>query len=168
MTLDEVRTLFDYDAWADGELLRAARALTADQYARDLGSSFGGVRGTLLHVYGADRVWLARWQGDGPSAPWPVDDLETLDQLEERWAALRLDTERFLAALTEAQLTLPMPYTDYAGQAHRQLLFQQMQHRINHSTYHRGQVVTMLRQLGAEPVSTDLIKYYRQKAASLP
>ena len=66
-----------------GEISRAVNGLVDDQYIRDLGASFGSIRGTLLHVYGADRVWLARWRGDSPSVPWPVSDIETPSQLEE-------------------------------------------------------------------------------------
>jgi uncharacterized damage-inducible protein DinB len=45
-----------------------------------------------------------------------------------------------------------------------QPLWQCLQHVANHSTYHRGQITTMLRQLGAKPAGTDLIGFYRERA----
>jgi uncharacterized damage-inducible protein DinB len=41
-----------------------------------------------------------------------------------------------------------------------------MQHLVNHGTYHRGQVTTMLRQLGAQAVLTDLMHFYRERASA--
>jgi uncharacterized damage-inducible protein DinB len=42
-----------------------------------------------------------------------------------------------------------------------------LQHVVNHGSYHRGQVTTLLRQLGAPaPKSVDLIAFYRERAAA--
>ena len=95
MTLDEILTLFDYDVWVSEEISCAVSGLVDDQYIRDLGASFGSIRGTLLHVYGADRVWLARWMGNSPSVPWPVSGIETPSQLEEYSAVLKIETLKF-------------------------------------------------------------------------
>jgi uncharacterized damage-inducible protein DinB len=53
--------------------------------------------------------------------------------------------------------------TDFMGNTNTQPLYQQMQHKMNHSSYHRGQFVAMLKRFGAAVVSTDLISYIRQK-----
>jgi len=68
-----------------------------------------------------------------------------------------------MRGLTEEKLNTPLQYEDFKGNDYAQLLYQQMQHKINHSSYHRGQLVMMLRQLGMAVVSTDLINYIRQK-----
>ena len=56
MTPQEMRTLYDYNAWANHRSLDAASALTTEQFVKPMGSSFGSVRDTLAHVYGAE--WI--------------------------------------------------------------------------------------------------------------
>src|SRR5436305_14364840 len=68
MSPDEIRTLFDYNAWANRRSLDAAEKLTGEQFTRQMGSSFSSVRDTLAHIYGAEWIWLERFQGHSPSA----------------------------------------------------------------------------------------------------
>jgi uncharacterized damage-inducible protein DinB len=165
MTLKECKALFAYDRWATNRLLETVATLTEDQYRKDLGSSFGGVRGTLVHIYGADWIWLQRWKGNHPSVLTKEEEIPTLPMLKQRWEDLRTELEGFLGSLTEEKLQAPLNYKDTKGVPYSLPLYQQLQHRINHSTYHRGQVVTFLRQLGAKPQSSDLILFYRETVA---
>jgi uncharacterized damage-inducible protein DinB len=71
--------------------------------------------------------------------------------------------QQFLAALTDADVLRDVHYTDTRGNQHVTPLWQLMQHVVNHSTYHRGQITTMLRQVGATPMPTDLIFFYREQ-----
>lgn len=163
MTFAELKTLFDYDKWATIRILGFVATLKEEQYTKDLGSSFGGVRGTLVHIYGADRIWLERWKGQSPKSLIRVEDIPTFGLLRERWEALRRELDSFLGTLTDQKIQAPHSYTDTEGNPNTQPLYCQMQHRVNHSTYHRGQIATMLRQLGMKPIGTDLITYYREK-----
>src|SRR5687767_12035235 len=165
MTVKECKALFAYDRWATNRLLETVATLPEDQYGKDLGSSFGGVRGTLVHIYGADWVWLQRWRGNSPSALIKQEEIPTLQMLKQRWEELRTELDGFLGSLTEEKLQASLNYKDIKGNPYSLPLYQQLQHRINHSTYHRGQIVTFLRQLGAKPQATDLILYYRETAA---
>ena len=121
------------------------------------------LHGTLLHIYDAQRVWLIRWQGGAP-IPLTEADVPTLDDLVSRWAELRRDLNAFLRSLTEQSLGAPRAYADLQGERHAQPLVYQMQHVVNHSTYHRGQVMTMLMQSGIEPPNVDLIVYHKDAA----
>ena len=161
MTKSEVVTLFDYDKWATNEQLKVVTGLDDEQYNRNLGTSFGGIHGTLVHIFGAQRVWLTRWKGEAPTALPGADELPTLVRLTERWNALRDEMGTFLQNLSDEKLAQRLAYKDLKGNSYSQPLVHQMQHLINHSTYHRGQITTMLRQVGATPVGTDLIGYYR-------
>jgi uncharacterized damage-inducible protein DinB len=162
MTVNEIQTLFEFDKWATKRIFEIVAALNEDQYSRNLNSSHGGVRGTLVHAYGAEWIWLERWKGTSPTALINEEDIATFQLLQERWASLRVQMDQFSQSLTEDKLRSPLSYKDLKGNAYSQILWHQIQHLINHSTYHRGQVVTMLRQLGVKPVATDLIAYYRQ------
>ena len=70
----------------------------------------------------------------------------------------------FATGLTDQRVAEAMDYRLLSGQGGRSPLWQMMQHMVNHASYHRGQVTTMLRQLGAAPPkSLDLITFYRER-----
>jgi uncharacterized damage-inducible protein DinB len=160
MTKQELIVLFEYDAWATDHQLAVIKNLTDGQYEKDLGSSHRGIQGTITHMYGAERVWLARWSGKGQNAM-PEGELPQ-SGLRERWTVLHNEMKEYAESLTDQKLFASFAYRDLRGNPYSQPLWQQMQHLANHSTYHRGQITTLLRQLGVTPVSTDLIAYYRQ------
>jgi uncharacterized damage-inducible protein DinB len=162
MTQIEIQLLYNYDKWADLKLLEVIGTLNNDLYKKELGSSFGGVHGTLVHILSADRIWLNRWTGK-TTAPLKGEDFPAIEAMKKQWDAYHCEIDNFVRGLTEDKLSEPLPYTDFKGNSYSPPLCQQMQHKVNHSTYHRGQVVTMLRQMGEKVVSTDLINYIRQK-----
>jgi uncharacterized damage-inducible protein DinB len=166
MRKTEIVTLFDYDRWATDEQLKVIAGLREEQYLRDLGTSFGSIHRTLVHIFGAQKVWLARWHGQSPARLISADEIHTLAALKENWSTLRTELGAFLELLTEDKLATPLAYKDMKGNAYSQPLVEQMQHVANHSTYHRGQITSMLRQVGATPVSTDLIGYYRTRSSA--
>ncbi len=155
--VDTLRQLYDYNYWARDRQLEACRALTPEQFLRPMGSSFSSVRDTLAHLVGAEWVWQERWRGRSPRAlPWP-DDFPTLAAVEERWREVEGQVRDFLAHLNEEQLGDRMNYINFAGVLCSYPLGQALLHVVNHQTYHRGQVNTLLRQLGAKPAPLDLL-----------
>jgi len=165
MTPDEIRLLFDYNSWANHRVLDAATALTDEQFTRDLGSSFRSIRDTLVHLMGAEWVWLERFHGRSPTALLPAAEYPNLASVRARWAEPERGLLGFVAGLTPADLARVFDYRTTQGTPQINPLWQMLQHLANHGTYHRGQVTTMLRQLGAKPVATDLIVFYRERAA---
>jgi uncharacterized damage-inducible protein DinB len=161
MTVGEIKSLFDFDRWATDRTLESVSAVPEEEYFRDLKSSHGGIHGTLVHTYSASWLWLARWNGIVPAASDEAGTASNLEVLKTRWDAYREDLRRFLEGCTESRLSAPLSYRDKKGNPHAEPLYQQMQHVVNHGTYHRGQVVTMLRQVGATPQATDLVAFYR-------
>jgi uncharacterized damage-inducible protein DinB len=128
-------------------------------------SSFPSVLATLAHMVGAEWVWLTRWRGGSPTST-PTDwDVSTLEAVRERWRQVDLELSEFVGGLDDAALERPLTYTTFAGEAFSQPLAQMLRHVVNHSSYHRGQVTTLLRQLGGTPASTDLIRFYRESGA---
>ena len=159
--MDDIRGLYAYNRWANRRMLDAAAALEPAAFTKDMGSSFPSVRDTLVHILAAEWVWLSRWQGNSPTGL-PSWDLSTCEALREKWSEVERDQEAFVSGLADEDLTRVIAYGDTRGTAWENRLGQMLRHVVNHSSYHRGQVVTMLRQLGAVPPSTDLIRYYRE------
>lgn len=161
MTPDYVRILLGFHYWARDRALGAASTLSADDYERPMGNSFSSVRDTLNHIYQAEWVWYARWNGESPTSfPHALPDLPTL---RERWTELEGNVRAYVEAAGESGLMRVYPYRLMSGKESASPLWQMIVHVVNHATYHRGQVTTMLRQLGAAaPPSTDMITYFRE------
>jgi uncharacterized damage-inducible protein DinB len=164
MSPDEIRQLFDYNAWANQRSLDAAAALTADDFSKPLGSSFSSVRDTLAHIWGAEWLWLERFQGISPASLPEVGQFHDLFSLQSRWHQDQQRLQKFVAGLTPDDLNRVHEYRTLNFGAYKNPLWQSMQHMVNHGTYHRGQVATLLRQLNAKPLSSDLIHFYRERS----
>jgi len=162
----EMVTLYEYNAWADRRALEAASALTREQFTKPLGSSFSSVSGTLSHIYGAEWVWLERFQGRSPAAFPDSSEFADAAKLKASWASFETRLLSFVRGLKQDDLDREMEYKTFKFGVYRNPLWQSMQHVVNHGTYHRGQVTTMLRQLGAQPILTDLMHFYREQASA--
>ena len=165
ITPEDARTLYAYDAWANRRMLDACSALSAEQFTRDLGSSFRSVRDTLAHIMGAEWLWLERLRGRSPAVLPGGDQYSDLAALRARWTPFESELLSYVGGLSAADLERSFEYHDLKGNPHSNPLWQTLQHLANHGTYHRGQVTTMFRQLGAKPIGTDMIGFYRERAA---
>ena len=166
MTPEEIRVLYEYDAWANHRLLDAAAALTPAQFTRDLGSSFPSVRDTLAHIMFGQWIWLERWQGRTPTKLPSAEDFTDLASLRKRWAEIETDLQAFVRGLSAERIAAVSEYKTLTAGTFKSQLGHMLQHLANHGTYHRGQVTTLLRQLGAKSVSTDLSFFYRERGAA--
>lgn len=167
MTPAEIQQLFDYNTWANHRSLQAAGALSQEQFTKPLASSFSSVRDTLVHICGAEWVWHERFEGRSPSAIPDFSALQSVDTLSEHWTAQESKLLAFVRRITQADLDAVMEYKTINFGAYKNPLWQSMQHLVNHGTYHRGQVTTMLRQLDAKPILTDLMHFYRERATAV-
>jgi uncharacterized damage-inducible protein DinB len=162
MKLQDLRTMLDYHHWARDRLLDALEPLTPDQLNRDLGSSFKSIRETIVHTYAAEWAWHSRWQGNSPTSLLPADQFPDVAALRRAWSQHEAEMREFLDRIGEDGVSRVFEYKLLNGQAGASPLWQMLQHVVNHASYHRGQVTTMLRQLGATPAKPmDLIAYYR-------
>lgn len=152
--------IFEYDEWATTTLLDAVGQLKPEETHKDLGTSFQSLHGTLVHLYGAQLLWLSRWKGS-PAGLTKPEEVPTVADLRNRWLELYRQMRDYIRPLTDGQLSANFTYKDLVGKEWSHPLFQQIEHLAFHSMYHRGQVVTLLRQLGQTPPHTDLIVYYR-------
>jgi uncharacterized damage-inducible protein DinB len=150
--------LLDYHRWATLRTLEAASRLRPEQFTQAITSSFPSVRDTLVHAFGADRIWQGRIFGHAPDRANPTD-FPTVEALREVWLTV-LDAwpKRVSEIGDQAEITYKAlngdPFTTALVDIIRQVVF--------HGAYHRGQITTMLRQLGAQTVNTDFITYSRQ------
>jgi len=157
---NEIRNLFDYMYWAHERMMRPVLDLPNEEFLRELGSGHSSLRDTLVHIMSVEWIWLSRWHGISPPAlldPTGFTDLETV---EKRWASLRHELVRFLGQIKDGNLNVAINYRSVRGEELSLPLVCSLQHLVSHHTYHRGQVATLLRQLGREPVSTDMTLFF--------
>jgi uncharacterized damage-inducible protein DinB len=166
MTSDDIQLLYEYDRWANNRVMRAAAALSAEQFARDLGGSFASLRDVLLHIVGSEWAWLTYWKEASPSSAflselWPRADalfassvLPEFGAVQLKWAEVEREQIEFVNRVTDESLQRMLPVLE------KQIsLGHLMQHLANHSSYHRGQVALMMRQLDAPPLATDFAMF---------
>jgi uncharacterized damage-inducible protein DinB len=168
MNRSEIKHLFDYTEWANALALNAAAELSDENLRRDFAISHGSIFGTLLHMAGAEWIWLERWHGHSPAgtevwAFWTAEACPDLATLQGRWREIEERRARFVSELDEPCLKADLSFTLLSGDGSSLPLVDQMQHVVNHATLHRGQVVGMIRQLGIAPPATDLLFYLRRQ-----
>jgi uncharacterized damage-inducible protein DinB len=155
--LATLRELFDHHYWARDRQLQACAALAQEDFLRPLGSSFSSLRGTLAHLVGVEWLWHERWRGRSPRSLPPAEELPTLAAVSERWRAVEREVREYLAGLSEEALELPLTYVNVKGQTWTYPLWRTLLHLVVHQSYHRGQVATLLRQLGVRPAPVDFL-----------
>ena len=168
MNLSDVRNLFDYTEWANDLSMEAADKLPDEDLRRDVGISHKSIFGTLTHMAGAEWIWLERWQGRSPAKAeawslWTPESCGDLATLNDRWGEVVERRAQFISDLDEGRLVADLPFKLLSGDPSSMPLVDQMRHVANHATMHRGQVVGMIRQLGIDPPSTDLLFYLRSE-----
>jgi uncharacterized damage-inducible protein DinB len=161
LSKEDLGRLLDYTVWANHRVVRAAATLSKSEFQRDLKASHGGVRGTLTHMLGAEWIWLERWKGTSPPRGIDEGEFATLMALHDRWKTVEEHRASWFENLPEEAPASLVLYKTLDGRPYETLLWQLVQHVANHSTYHRGQVITMLKQLGAKVVSTDMVIWDR-------
>jgi uncharacterized damage-inducible protein DinB len=161
--MNEFLELFSYNAWASRIMFDAIAPLPAEEYARDLKSSFGGIHGTLAHIVWAEQLWLHRWLGRPNPAVAQGNDLHGLSEVRSRWEQVERERAAFVGGLSDARLDETRVVKPSTGGEYVHTLRQMFRHFVNHSSYHRGQIVAFLRQLGHAAPNTDLIRFYRQR-----
>lgn len=166
MKPEELVTLTEFNIWANHRVLGAVEALSTEQFTRDLGSSYSSVRDTLSHILGVEWVWLERLQGRSPAAIPAAKDFADVAALKTKWTEVEANLREYMEELTKAELDEAVEYKTLSAGPGKSPRWQMIQQVVNHGTYHRGQVITMLRQLGAKGVGTDLITYYRERSAA--
>lgn len=153
-----------YHGWANNLILTAVQALTPEQQHAEIKSSFPSVYKTVLHLLDAESIWWQRLKlqekierpSDHFSGELP-DLCHLLQQQDKQWV-------EWVSAANENALLHEFIYYNSRKERFKQPVYQMLLHLFNHGTYHRGQLVTLLRQLGFEKIPpTDFIVWSRKK-----
>jgi uncharacterized damage-inducible protein DinB len=154
MNVDSIRALFAYNHWANRQLLEAAGELSAEELDRDLRGSFESIKGTLRHLLWGERSWLRFWREDDFGSDLASNEFPDLPSIVAGWDTLEKEKDVFVRGLSDEKLRASRSVDE-----DEYVLGELIQHALNHSTHHRGQVVLMLRQLGRTPPGTGFRQF---------
>jgi uncharacterized damage-inducible protein DinB len=163
MTKQYFLELADYNVWANNIVNSWLDNINDEQWSKYVESSFNSIGETVLHVAGAETIWLDRLNKVASPVWLPSVFKGTKDETIELWkkssAGLKKNVESFDESVMIEKLAFKRINSDKYEMPH----YQVFAHVFNHSTYHRGQLVTMLRQVGFTNVgSTDMLGFYRK------
>lgn len=174
--LEHYQAMARYNQWMNAKVYEADAGLSDPQRKRDLGAFFGSIHGTLNHLLLADRLWLARLTGDregftsrdASGEPIPFRGLDQI--LYEEFEDLRRERGRtddhideWVAGFDETALFGTLRYKNSKGTEHAHPMWWAVSHFFNHQTHHRGQLTTLLTQLGEDVGMTDLVMMLRDE-----
>lgn len=164
MDLATIQQLFDYNVWANLRTVAGCESLSKEQLLQQVGGSFGSLRNTLAHIMDVEWLYHERWNGRAPSSFPRAENYPDLSHIKIRWKSIDADLNRYVSALSANDITRVIEFRNTKGTLLRHPLWETMQHMVNHSTYHRGQITVLLRQLGATPQASDMIYFYRERS----
>jgi len=164
MDLQDIHLLYEFNYWAKAKMLGAVESLPEQELYKDFKTSFRGIHGTLVHICAAEHVWLQRFTGNPSPKFLKIDDLPTYGSVKAKWEEVEKGMLSHLASLNDDLLQEKFSFSTSEDKSVSSIRWQALQHLVNHGTYHRGQITSLIRQLGGTPASTDLIAFYRQKA----
>jgi uncharacterized damage-inducible protein DinB len=159
MDREPVVRLFAFDRWANARFFDTAATLTGAQLGAPLVSSYPTILATFAHLVGSEWIWFERWKGSSPTAQAAWVAQPDLGELRGHLEDIERDRDRWLAGLSEDDLARSVRYRRLNGEEHENALIDQLVHVANHSTYHRGQLTTLFRQVGATPPNTDFVVF---------
>ena len=154
-----------YNDWANQRITKfILDNCSAEQIDKEVKSSFPSLKKTLLHIWGAESIWLQRLKGDSPEV-WKGSTFSgSLDELCKEISQTNQDYIDFAESCGEAFLLSPFAYKNLEGKEFTNSRADAILHCVNHSSFHRGQLITILRQLDfTQLFSTDYIAYCRER-----
>ena len=154
--------LADYIIWADNTAIEWLNQINEEQWNRSVISSFSSIRQTAIHIAGAEKIWIDFWTNVPDPVYLSAEFKGTKNDLIEIWKKTSVGLKNFIEKYPEENYLQQVSFKKPNGEEDRMEFSQTFPHMINHSTYHRGQLVTLLRQAGFTKLSsTDLYTYYR-------
>jgi uncharacterized damage-inducible protein DinB len=164
MSVELIRGLYDYHRWANRRLYEVTTALGEDLASREVGKQFSytTIRRMFGHLYGADRIWLARWTGVTLTTI-PGAEFATLAAIRTPWDDLEHEQQTYLNGLSATDLERIIEYKNADGKVLRAPLGPLLQHVANHATHHRSEIATMLTMVSDSPPDTGLATYLLTK-----
>jgi uncharacterized damage-inducible protein DinB len=160
VTVEDLRTLFDYCYWANAGLRDVLSRLTTERFTQPVAGSYGSIRNTMVHMLSAEWGWLERCGGTTRGPALNAQDFPTVTSLFDRWQYVEARVRAFLSTLQDEDLGRIVEFAIGGGSRQSMALGRLLHHAAVHGVHHRGQVALLLRTLGHVPGNFDILLYY--------
>lgn len=160
----QLRELVEYLRWSDGRALAAARSLDDAQYRRELHISLGSVHALLVHCMAVEWLWLCRLRGESPECLEQPRDYPTRMAVEQRWPLVHSALVDYVGGLTPAALAGSITYHNKPGETVTLHIRDAITHLVDHGTYHRGQLMSMIKLAGGQPGAISYRNFALERA----
>lgn len=162
---DDLESLYAFNSWANARVLETLRALPEGDYVKEQGGGWPSLRATFVHLAGATDAWAERFWGREATRLSTPDELPALEDAARVLLAAEEKHRRHLATYTPGRLAGPFTWKNLKGEERTVPFWVVVRHVVNHQTYHRGQIASMVRRLGHAPKSTDMVVWGIEQAA---
>lgn len=167
MNRDDIRTLYDYNYWANARVLTAATGLPVEQLTAPARLSHRTLLGTLAHTLGTEIVWRLRChEGVSPSALPTEREFPSLDAIRARWTDEEGKMRGYLASLSDHALNATVQYKTTKGVPSENVLWHLLLHVVNHGTQFRAEAAVALTEHGQSPGNLDMLVFLRGGGAT--
>jgi uncharacterized damage-inducible protein DinB len=163
---DDLESLYAFNSWANARVLETLRALPEADYVKEQGGGWPSLRATFVHLAGATGAWAERFSGREATRLATVDELPGLEDAARVLLAAEEKHRQHLATYTQGHLAGPFTWKNLKGEEKTAPFWVVVRHVVNHQTYHRGQIASMVRRLGHAPKSTDMVVWGIEQAAA--
>ena len=162
MNISSIRLLYDYNYWANGQILATAKKVTESQFLAPAEFPYGGLRGTLVHILDAEWGWRVRFEGQGVAEDLLETTFPTLAAVEVRWKGEESAMRAYLAKLRDEELDKHLIYPIDDGKTRDRILWHCLVHVVNHGTQHRSEAAALLTRYGQSPGDLDFTVFLNQ------
>ncbi len=145
----------EYLRWGDHQSMIAARSVSDEKYYLDQSISVGSLHKMLVHCMAAEWLWLCRFRGESPARVEDHTDFPTRMDVEQRWPLVHAALIDFIGRQSQTALNLNVTYHDTRNETHTLPLRDMILHVIDHGSYHRGQINTMIKRAGGAPAAVS-------------
>ena len=155
----ELLGLYEYNEWANEKTIASLRALPEADYVREQGGGWPSLRATFVHLAGATDAWAERFSGRDALVLAKETDLPKLEDAVRVLLSAQEKHRNHLKNLTRDKLERSFSWKNLAGELRAAPYEIVVRHVVNHQTYHRGQIASMVRRVGGKPVATDMVRW---------
>ncbi|MGG4033201.1 DinB family protein [Paenibacillus cisolokensis] len=151
--------LYDYHIWANERMMNHLKSLPGEILLKEVDLGFKSIAEVIGHIVSVDEVWFSRIKEE-PSASLANKQFSNIEEAGNYMNNLQSQIREYLLSVHDMEKSVT--YTNTAGQEFRNSIAEIVQHVVNHGTYHRGNISTILRHLGYSGIQTDYIAYLRK------
>lgn len=155
---DKLLTWYDYNCWANEKVLNHLQSVPVDIFVKDVNLGFQSIAHVLGHIATADRIWFSRISNGISPTSLDFTPYTNVEEARNEFVHIQQSMRAFIES---ASIEQTISYKNTSGQPFEHTIEQIVQHVVNHGTYHRGNITTMLRVLGYNGVQTDYIVFLR-------